>query len=77
MEHHIINLKSHLRACNYPNYIIEKGLHNARLQGPAPKLKNSDDTIPFVTSTNFANVSFTLIFQIVLKTTYIMPKMQN
>ena len=31
------DLKTWLLKCNYPNDVIEKAYHNAKLQGPAPK----------------------------------------
>ena len=43
-------LKSWLLQCGYPTNVVNKGIHNAKLQGPAPKPKNSKNTIPFVTT---------------------------
>ena len=50
MEYRLDQLRCWLRKCNYPNNVIEKGIHNARLQGPGfpPKMKN--DSIPFVST---------------------------
>ena len=42
-----------LRQCNYPNDVIEKGIHNVMLQGPAP-LKKNVKTVPLV-STYFSD----------------------
>ena len=42
--------------CNYPLKIIKKGIHNAKLQGPAPPPKNKNNTLPFVT-TYYSNCS--------------------
>ena len=42
-------LRGWLRACNYPNAVIKKGIHNARLQGPAP-FKEPTHTIPFIST---------------------------
>ena len=50
MEFRLSQLKSWLKQSGYPEKIIEKGIHNARLQGPSPKPKNSKNTIPFVTT---------------------------
>ena len=46
-------LRTWLLECNYPKHIIERGIKNARLQGPAPEPTNKSDVIPFVTT--FAN----------------------
>ena len=50
MEFRLEQLRSWLRKCNYPDQVIEKGIHNARLQGPAPKPVDKDDVIPFITT---------------------------
>ena len=50
MEFRLNQLRSWLQRCNYPKSIIEKGIHNARLQGPAPKPANKNDTIPLITT---------------------------
>ena len=47
-------LKIWLRNCNYPDNIINKAFHNAKLQGPAP-YKNKNNNIPFV-STFYPNI---------------------
>ena len=49
-------LKQHLLKCNYPEKTIDKCFHRAKLQGPAPKPKNTE-IIPFVT-TNYGNLNF-------------------
>ena len=36
--------------CNYPLKINKKGIHNAKLQGPAPPPKNKNNTLPYVTT---------------------------
>ena len=43
--------------CNFPESVIDKGIHCAKIQGPAPE-KLKDEIIPFVT-TNFSNLDFT------------------
>ena len=43
-------LRKWLTKCDYPMSIINKGIHNARLQGPAPKPMHHGNIIPFVTS---------------------------
>ena len=52
-----------LTACKYPKDVIKKGIHNARLQGPAPNPKNKKQTLPFVT-TNYSNMSSTEIVKL-------------
>ena len=44
----LAELKEWLLLCNSPKHII----HNAKLQGPAPKPKAKDNTLPFVTTFN-------------------------
>ena len=50
MELRLKELISWLVNCNYPLKIINKGIHNARLQGPANKPRSSNNVIPFVTT---------------------------
>ena len=50
MEFRLNQLRSWLHRCNYPRTIVEKGIHNARLQGPAPKPANKKDTLPLITT---------------------------
>ena len=52
----IEKMKSWLHKSGYPKYIVDKGLHNARLQGPAPAPSTKKDIIPFVTQ-NCSNYS--------------------
>ena len=53
MENHLMDLKNWLIKCNYPLNIIDKGIHNARLQGPAPE-RNNRKVIPLI-STYYSN----------------------
>ena len=50
MELRLRELEAWLIECNYPRSIINKGIHNARLQGPVPKPTNKKNKIPFVTT---------------------------
>lgn len=43
-------LYEYLVACNYPPTIVRKGIHNARLQGPAPNPAKKVQTIPFIST---------------------------
>ena len=43
-------LKEWLQKCDYPEHIISKCFHNAKLQGPAPKPNNPHNTLPLVTT---------------------------
>ena len=53
MEENLEDLKSWLLACGHPQHIIEKGIHNARLQGPANAPCNK--TIVPLVSTYYSN----------------------
>ena len=53
MEENLADLTNWLLECGHPKKIIEKGIHNARLQGPANK--PSDKTIIPFTTTYFSN----------------------
>ena len=57
----INKMKNWLYNSGYPKYIVDKGLHNARLQGPAPDPARKKDIIPFVTqnASNYACASIT------------------
>ena len=55
MEYRLDELRTFLKNCNYPKSVVEKGIFNARLQGPAPE-KTNNKIIPFVT-THFENIS--------------------
>ena len=54
MNYRLKELKEWLINCNYPESIINKAFHNAKLQGPAPNPENDKETIPYVT-TYFTN----------------------
>ena len=53
MEKNLNNLKTWLIQCGYPIEIIQKGIHNARLQGPAPNPPTTK-IIPLI-NTYFSN----------------------
>ena len=59
MEDNLTDLKNWLLECGHPKTIIDKGIHNARLQGPANKPSNKT-IIPF-TTTYFSNYDSTNI----------------
>ena len=54
MENNLNDLRRWLKNCGHPEEIIEKGIFNARLQGPAPP-PTTTPTIPFV-STFYSNL---------------------
>ena len=54
MERNLTDLQVWLQNCKYPLNIINRGIFNARLQGPAPAPQRKT-TIPFV-STYFSNI---------------------
>ena len=56
MEYRLSELKE-LTQCEYPQKIIEKGIHNARLQGPAQN-KTADNTIITYIHPNMSNFTF-------------------
>jgi hypothetical protein len=45
----LAELKTWLKECEYPDNIIEKAFHNAKLQGPAPR-NQSKEIFPLVTT---------------------------
>ena len=49
-EKRLNELKNWLLSCNYPVKVINRGFHNAKLQGPAPDPKLKNNTIPFITT---------------------------
>ena len=53
MEKNLQDLNMWLLNCGYPKEIIHRGIHNARLQGPAPPPAQKI-TIPFI-STYYSN----------------------
>ena len=53
LQSRLKELRTFLKQCDYPESVIEKGIYNAKLQGPAPK--TSEKVIPLVT-TNYANL---------------------
>ena len=52
-------MREWLYKSNYPKFIVDKALHNAKLQGPAPPPSFKKDIIPFVTTncSNYASQS--------------------
>ena len=52
VEMRLAELRASLLACGYPAYIINKGFHNARLQGPAPDPSKKKKALPLVTTYN-------------------------
>ena len=57
METRLDELRFWLTKCEYPNEIIDRAYHNARLQGPANKPIPKENIIPFVT-THASNFEF-------------------
>ena len=49
-EERMNELSGWLRACGFPENVIRKGIHDARLQGPGPNPKHKKRTLPFVTT---------------------------
>ena len=62
MEDNLSDLTLWLLNCGYPQRIIEKGIFNARLQGPAPP-PNQKTKIPFI-STYYSNYNSNNILDI-------------
>ena len=60
MEQRLGELRDLLKECDYPTKTIEKGIHNARLQGPAPPKDNKDNIIALVHQ-NMSNFRFSHI----------------
>ena len=55
MNERLEELKQFLLKCDYPESVINKSFHNAKLQGPAPKPVEKDKILPFVT-THYSNM---------------------
>ena len=53
-KYRLSELKQWLIECGYPEAVIDRKFHNAKLQGPAPEPKNPGNVIPFV-STFYSN----------------------
>ena len=51
-EARLVELKACLLSCDYPVNIINKGFHNARLQGPASDPEKKKKILPFITTYN-------------------------
>ena len=62
MENRLKEMKRFLKQCDYPDSIIDKGIHNAKLQGPAPPKPTKDNIIPYVHQ-NMSNLHFKHILQ--------------
>ena len=60
MHYRLNQLSLWLRRCNYPQNVINKAFHNAKLQGPAPQPASTDNILPLVTShiSNYSLKSF-------------------
>ena len=59
METNLNDLRGWLRAQGYPSHVIEKGIHNASLQGPAPPPTNQKVVpliTPFISNYDITNV---------------------
>ncbi len=62
MEERLMELKRFLVKCDYPEDVIDRGIYNARLQGPA-NAKNKDEEIITFVHPNMANFEFRHIIQ--------------
>ena len=60
MERRLLELTDLLKQCDYPIETIEKGIHNARLQGPSACKTQKNDIIAFVHQ-NMSNFNFSHI----------------
>ena len=59
-ERRLEELKGFLLKCEYPENIVDKGIHNARLQGPANQKAVDEDIITYI-HPNMANLDYTPI----------------
>ena len=71
MKERLDELRVFLRNSHYPYELIERGIFNAQLQGPAPQKQKS--TLPLVT-TNFSNMKFN---HIVSKANFLLKSSTN
>ena len=60
IEDRLKELKQYLQKCDYPDEIIDRGFHNARLQGPANSKTEDKNIVTFV-HPNMANFDFSSI----------------
>ena len=60
MEVRLMELRELLKQCDYPPKLINEGIHNARLQGPAPPKSGKDNVVAFVHQ-NMTNFQFSHI----------------
>ena len=63
MENNLLDLTVWLQKCGYPKKIIDKGIFNARLQGPANDPLRKKDVIPFI-STFYSNYDSNNIIEV-------------
>ena len=62
VETNLHNLEIWLQNCGYPINVIKKGIHNAKLQGPAPP-KSNEKVIPLI-STYYSNYDNSNVLEI-------------
>ena len=62
VKNHLSDLTNWLVSCNYPITLVKKGIHNAKLQGPAP-LKMVNKVIPLI-STFYSNYNNTTVMEV-------------
>ena len=60
MNERLDELRELLKQCDYPAKVIEDGIHNAQLQGPAPPKCSKDNTVALVHQ-NMSNYRFSHI----------------
>ena len=57
VEYRLSELKSWLLRCHYPEDVINRGIHNAKLQGPAPQKTKETNIITYI-HPNMSNFKF-------------------
>jgi hypothetical protein len=62
MENRLKELKKFLTQCKYPENVIDKGIFNARIQGPAPPKTKKENVVAYV-HPNMSNLQFNHILQ--------------
>ena len=62
VEQHLNDLRFWLKKCGYPIEVIEIGIHNAKLQGPAP-LKKTTKKVPLI-STFYSNYDNKIVLEV-------------
>ena len=62
LKQNLSDLVKWLSKCGYPQNVIDKGIHNARIQGPAPL--NANSSVILLISTYYSNYSSKIVVDV-------------